>query len=297
VVLKADKRDLASRTLPNSQKSIRSLKSLLFTPGTKSDHFNRAAGVHADALIIDLEDAVAISGKREAREASLRYLELCSINLPSVLRINAPDTRVGLDDLQALLNSAAEPDYLILPKCDSPATIRLIHNLLREADKSTQIIALIETAKGVGAVENIVGSSIKPAALLFGAADMAADLGAETAWEPLLWVRSRIVQAAAVADIPIFDSPYFDIADLNGLKRETEASAHLGFQGKCAIHPAQIAIINEVLTPTEEEVAKARQVLVVNKQGVGSVDGQMVDEAIARKARLILERAGIAAQG
>jgi (S)-citramalyl-CoA lyase len=297
VVVKADKRDLASRTLPKSQRSIRSLKSLLFTPGTKSDHFNRAAGVHADALIIDLEDAVAISGKREAREASLRHLELRSIDLPSVLRINAPDTRVGLDDLQALLNSAAEPDYLILPKCDSPATIRLIHNLLREADKSTQIIALIETAKGVGAVDNIVGSSIKPAALLFGAADMAADLGAETAWEPLLWVRSRIVQAAAVADIPIFDSPYFDIADLNGLKRETQASAHLGFQGKCAIHPAQIAIINEVLTPTEEEVAKARQVLVVNKQGVGSVDGQMVDEAIARKARLILERAGIAAQG
>ena len=174
----------------------------------------------------------------------------------------------------------------------------MIHNLLREAGKSTQIIALIETAKGVGALEDIVGGAVKPAALLFGAADMAADLGAETAWEPLLWVRSRIIQAAAiVTDIPIFDSPYFDIADLNGLKRETEASARLGFHGKCAIHPAQIAIINEVLTPTEEEVAKARQVLVVNRQGVGSVDGKMVDEAIARKARLILERAGFAAEG
>ena len=283
-------------TLPKSQKSIRSLKSLLFTPGTKSDHFDRAAGAHADALIIDLEDAVAPSAKKEAREASLRYLEVPSMNLPCVLRINAPDTRVGLDDLQALLNSSAEPDYLILPKCDSSATIASIHNLLREAGKSTKIIALIETAKGVGALEDIVGGTIKPAALLFGAADMAADLGADTAWEPLLWVRSRIIQAAAVVtDIPVFDSPYFDIADLNGLKRETEASARLGFHGKCAIHPAQIAIINEVLTPTEEEVAKARQVLVVNRQGVGSVDGKMVDEAIARKARLILERAGIAA--
>jgi (S)-citramalyl-CoA lyase len=124
---------------------------------------------------------------------------------------------------------------------------------------------------------------------------MAADLWAETAWEPLLWVRSRIIQAAAVTEVPVFDSPYFDIADVNGLKRETEASAHLGFRGKCAIHPAQIATINEVLTPTEEEVAKARQVLVVNRQGVGTVDGKMVDEAIARKARLILERAGIVA--
>ena len=153
--------------------------------------------------------------------------------------------------------------------------------LLREAGKPTKIIALIETAKGVGALDNIV-DGIKPAALLFGAADMAADLGAETAWEPLLWVRSRIIQAA-VTDIPVFDSPYFDIADVNGLKRETEASARLGFHGKCAIHPAQITIINEVLTPTEEEVAKARQVLVVNRQGVGTVDGKMVDEAIARK--------------
>ena len=281
---------------PKSQKSILSLKSLLFTPGTKSDRFDRAAGVHADALIIDLEDAVAPSAKKEAREASLRYLEALSMSLPCVLRINAPDARVGLDDLQALLNSSAEPDYLILPKCDSSATIRSIHNLLREAGKSTKIIALIETAKGVGALDDIVGDTIKPAALLFGAADMAADLGAETAWEPLLWVRSRIIQAAAVTEVPVFDSPYFDIADVNGLRRETKASALLGFQGKCAIHPAQIATINEVWTPTEEEVAKARQVLVVNRQGVGSVDGKMVDEAIARKARLILERAGIAAE-
>jgi (S)-citramalyl-CoA lyase len=110
----------------------------------------------------------------------------------------------------------------------------------------------------VGALDNIVDGTIKPAALLFGAADTAADLGAETAWEPLLWVRSRIIEAAAVTDIPVFDSPYFDMADVNGLKGETEASARLGFHGKCAIHPVQIAIINEVLTPTAEEVAKAR---------------------------------------
>src|SRR5208282_6884269 len=146
---------------PKSQKSILSVKSLLFTPGTKSDHFDRAAVVHADALIIDLEDAVAPSAKKEAREASLRYLEALSINLSCVLRINAPDTRVGLDDLQALLNSSAEPDYLILPKCDSSATIRSIHNLLRETGKSTKIIALIETAKGVGALDDIVGGTIK----------------------------------------------------------------------------------------------------------------------------------------
>ena len=276
------------------QKSILSLKSWLFTPATKSDRFTRAADVHSDALIIDLEDAVAPSAKTEARETALRYLAGISADrLPCALRINSPDTRFGLDDLRALLNSPAKPDYLVLPKCDSSALIALVGNLLREAKKTAQIIALIESAKAIGALKEIAGGEAKPAALVFGAADMAADLGAETAWEPLLWVRARIIQAAASAGIAALDSPYFDIADTEGLKQETKASASLGFRGKCAIHPAQIATINAFLTPSEQQVAEARQILVVNQQGVGSVDHEMVDEAVARKARLVLERAGI----
>jgi len=279
---------------PKLQKSILSLKSWLFTPATKSDRFTRAADVHSDALIIDLEDAVAPSAKTEARETALRYLAGISADrLPCALRINSPDTRFGLDDLRALLNSPAKPDYLVLPKCDSSALIALVGNLLREAKKTAQIIALIESAKAIGALKEIAGGEAKPAALVFGAADMAADLGAETAWEPLLWVRARIIQAAASAGIAALDSPYFDIADTEGLKQETKASASLGFRGKCAIHPAQIATINAFLTPSEQQVAEARQILIVNQQGVGSVDHEMVDEAVARKARLVLERAGI----
>ena len=279
---------------PQLQKSILSLKSWLFTPATKSDRFTRAADVHSDALIIDLEDAVAPSAKTEARETALRYIAGISADrLPCALRINSPDTRFGLDDLRALLNSPAKPDYLVLPKCDSSALIALVGNLLREAKKTAQIIALIESAKAIGALKEIAGGEAKPAALVFGAADMAADLGAETAWEPLLWVRARIIQAAASAGIAALDSPYFDIADTEGLKQETKASASLGFRGKCAIHPAQIATINAFLTPSEQQVAEARQILVVNQQGVGSVDHEMVDEAVARKARLVLERAGI----
>src|SRR5580658_3056743 len=225
--------------------SILSLKSWLFTPATKSDRFARAADVHADALIVDLEDAVAPSAKNEAREAALRYLAVIPVDhLPCALRINSPDTRFGFDDLQALLGSPADPDYLVLPKCGSSALIGMVGNLLREAGKTARIIALIESAKGVGALGEIVRGDAKPAALLFGAADMAADLGAETAWEPLLWVRSRVVQSAASAGIAALDSPYFDIADTEGLKREMKAAASLGFHGKCAIHPAQIATIN-----------------------------------------------------
>ena len=279
------------------QESIRALKSWLFTPGNKSDRFSRAAEIHADALIIDLEDAVAPSAKQEARGAAIKYLgELPRKHLPCALRVNSPTTKLGVDDLHALLSSSATPDFVVLPKCNSSALVDLIHGLLREAHKSTEVIALIETAKAVEGLEGILRVETKLAGLLFGAADMAADLGAETAWEPLLWVRSRVIQAAAAAGVPVLDSPYFDITNLEGLKQETKASASLGFMGKCAIHPKQIVTINEVFTPSAEEVAKARDILRVNQQGVGSVDHQMVDEAVARKARLVLQRAGVAVQ-
>ena len=277
-----------------SRRSILSLKSWLFTPATKADRFGRAAEVHADALIIDLEDAVALSDKQKARTAALQYLEQpAGSRLPGALRINAPVTRTGIEDLHSLLESSAALDYIILPKCDSPAFIRMVRTLLDQAAKDTEIIALIESAKAVEALPDIVGSEVRPVALMFGAADMAADLGAKTTWETLFFVRSRIRQVAASAGVVVVDSPFFDIADLEGLKRETKAAEDLGFHGKAAIHPEQISIINEVFTPSAEEVARARQILTVNQQGVGSVDHQMVDEAVARKARLVLERAGI----
>jgi (S)-citramalyl-CoA lyase len=277
-----------------SRRSILSLKSWLFTPATKADRFGRAAEVHADALIIDLEDAVALSDKQKARTAALQYLEQpAQGRLPCALRINAPVTRTGIEDLHSLLESSAAPDYIILPKCDSPAFIRMMRTLLDQAAKDTEIIALIESAKAVEALPDIVGSEVRPVALMFGAADMAADLGAKTTWETLFFVRSRIRHVAASAGVVVVDSPFFDIADLEGLKRETKAAEDFGFHGKAAIHPKQISIINEVFTPSAEEVARARQILKVNQQGVGSVDHQMVDEAVARKARLVLERAGI----
>lgn len=277
------------------QRSIFSLKSWLFTPATSSSRFARAAEVHADALIVDLEDSVAPGAKSKAREAALQYLEALSPDhLPIAIRINSPATRAGLDDIRALLDSSTEPDYLVLPKCGSPAIIYMAQSLLRESGKATNIIALIETAQGISALNDIVAADTKPAALLFGAADMAADLGAEISWEPLLWCRSSIVHAAARAGIAVLDSPYFDIADADGLKREAKASTSLGFTGKCAIHPTQASIINEVFMPSEEEVSRARQVLVINQRGVGSIDHKMVDEAIAHKARLTLARAGIA---
>lgn len=273
---------------------VHSIKSWLFTPATRPERFRKAAGAGAGALIIDLEDAVPPSAKGEARATALQYLEgISGPHLPCALRINALSTRAGLDDVQAFVGSSAQPDYLALPKCESAAEIGLVSGWLREAGKSAEIVVQIETAKGMAALEEIVRAPGKPAALVFGAADMAADLGAEVAWEPLLFTRSRIVLAGAMGGIHVIDSPYFNIADADGLRRETKAAAALGFHSKCAIHPAQIAVINEVLTPDAEEIARAREIIAVEAQGAGTVDHQMVDKAVVRTARLVIERAGI----
>ena len=126
---------------------------------------------------------------------------------------------------------------------------------------------------------------------MLGAADMAADLGAATAWDPLAHVRSRIIAACALAGIAPIDSPFFDVHDADGLKREIDASKAFGFTSKAAIHPSQVGPINTALTPTDDELAKAKRILDTNKGGVGVIDGQMIDEAVARKARRIVAAA------
>ncbi len=274
--------------------SIRSIKSWLFTPATRPDRFAKAAAAGAGASIIDLEDSVAPPEKDAARITALAYLSRDREGaVPVALRFNSLGTKFGLDDVQSFLNSSAQPDYVFLPKCESAAEIVILANWFREAGKVAQILVQIETAKGIAALDQIVRADVLPTALVFGAADMAADLGAETAWEPLLWARSRLAMAAAVAEIHLVDSPYFHLADPDGLRRETKAAAALGFYAKCAIHPSQISIINAALTPSEEEIEKACKIVALEEQGVGIADRQMVDKAVVRVARLVLERSGV----
>jgi (S)-citramalyl-CoA lyase len=125
---------------------------------------------------------------------------------------------------------------------------------------------------------------------------MAADLGAETAWNPLSFARSRIVAASALADVQPIDAPYFDIQNEAGLRSEVTDAVALGFTAKAAIHPHQIQPINAALTPSADALEKARAILAENAKGVGVVDGQMIDEAVARKARRVLAAAGASLQ-
>jgi (S)-citramalyl-CoA lyase len=277
-----------------SQSSIRA-RSWLFTPATRPDRFAKAAEAGADVAILDLEDAVAPKDKAEARKTALEYLAGNPVDgALHALRINGLDTRAGISDLVALLGSSAAPDFLVLPKTETAGHLQILDRLLTAAGKETKLIGLIESAQGLAAVEAIADATPRLVGLMLGAADMAADLGAETSWAPLAFARSRLVAACARAGITPIDAPFFDIRDEAGLEHEVAAAVALGFAAKAAIHPGQIAAINAALTPTQEAVERARAVLAENAKGVGTVDGQMIDEAVARKARRILAAAGVA---
>ncbi len=272
--------------------TMKPTRSWLFTPGSRPDRFAKAAEIGADVLIIDLEDAVAPDDKAFARTTALNYLSQPETAIQRALRINGLDTQAGVADLYTLLESNAAPDFLVLPKADSPGHLHILDRLLTERKLEIRLVGLIESARGLAAVEETAVATPRLFGLMLGAADMAADLGIATAWPPLVAVRSRLVLACVLADVTPIDTPFFDVHDMDGLTRETADAVAFGFPAKVAIHPGQVASINQSLTPTDKAVEHAKAVLAANTKGVGMVDGQMIDEAVARKARRILAAAG-----
>ena len=273
-------------------------RSWLFTPATRPERFPNAAANGADVIIVDLEDSVAPADKATARATALDFVPRLSGGsggaAPSVicaLRINGIDTQAGLADLQGFLAGEADPPYLVVPKIDSPGHLHILDRLLTGAGKKTRLVAQIESAQGLAQAESIATATSRLAGLMFGTADMAADLGADLSWNSLLYARSRLVAAAALRGLLAIDAPFFAIKDVQRLVQETANAIALGYSGKCAIHPSQIAMINAALVPSGSEISHARAVLEENQKGVGVVNGIMVDEAVARRARRVLARA------
>ena len=263
--------------------------SWLFTPGTRPDRFARAIEAGANVLIVDLEDAVAECDKPAARRAALDHFKTRPATLCQALRINGLDTRAGIADLHALSAADVSLDYLVLPKTESAAHLRILDRLLTEAGNTARLIGLIETAAGLVAVEDIARATPRLAGLMFGAADMAADLGCAPSWEPLLYARGRLVAACAAACVAPIDAPFFNFADAAGLAAEIARAAEMGFAAKAAIHPAQLGVINAAFQPSLAALEMARRVLAADEKGVGVVDGGMVDRAVARRARRLLD--------
>lgn len=275
--------------------TLRAYRSILFVPGDRPDRYERALSAGADAVCIDLEDAVADARKVQAREAVLGFLERWGEggpqrNAPLLVRMNDFGRDEGWEDVEAIADGP-RPDGLMVPMVDGVLEVSVT---LEKVDGSLPVLPLIETANGL---ENAlkIGAVIGVAGLVFGGFDLALELGAEPRWEPLLYARSRVVHAAAVNGIPAYDMPSRDYREMAGLRDEAGRARALGFSGKTAIHPAQIPVIHEVFTPLREEVERARAIVEADRGADGGavgVGGRMVDRPVVEAARRVLERAG-----
>ena len=274
---------------PSFRTRLRACRSFLLTPGSRPERF---AGARAgDAIMIDLESNVAPAEKGKAREAALAYLgQPAETDFVRILRINSPRTVEGLRDLLALHESAAHPDAIVIPKCESADEISVVADVLEGSQSTIGMIPMIELARAVFVAHLIASAHERVCGLFLGGGDLAADLGAEGSWENLLFGRSCLVAAAATTGIAAIDVPYFK-ADDAGLKQEAIASRKLGMTGKAALHAEQLAPINVLFTPTTDAVIHARAVMAAcTAAGTSTpvLNGHVVELAMIREAERVL---------
>jgi (S)-citramalyl-CoA lyase len=268
------------------------LRSLLFVPADRPDRFARALESGADCVCLDLEDAVARNAKDAARVTAFDFVRShVSQAVPIVIRTNDVKSADGKRDLDALCQRGDAPAALVLPKVRSPEEVRAVRHILANYSLASRIIPLIETADALTHVVDIALAGTNVEALLFGGADLSAELGCALDWEPLLYARSRIVHAAAAAGIAALDMPWLAVDEMERMQQECLRSRALGFTGKAAIHPGQIAPIHSAFTPSPAEVDWARRVVEAADaagEGVTLLNGRMIDAALVRAARRTL---------
>ena len=267
-------------------------RSLLFVPAVRPDRYPKALATGADAVCIDLEDGVAFGAKDEAREAALElFAGRPPVRAEVSLRINDPKTDLGQRDLDAVRRSGIRPDALMLPKCGGADEIRDVAAALSSALPDLPLIVMVETARGVAAAEAIAAATPTVSAVFFGAIDYAADVGCEVAWDAVLYARSRVIVAAAVAGVSALDSPHMDVPALDALAEESRRTRSLGFGGKAAIHPTQVPVIQTAFSPSADEVAWARRIVDAyerNAGGVLLVDGKLIERPVIASAQRVL---------
>jgi len=269
-------------------------RTFLVTPALDPTRFDKAEEVGADLGLLDLEDGVPQALKNEARRLAISHLSRSRPSGPMCLRINSLRTDAGLRDVLALLDSDARPDAVMLPKVESAAELQQLDALLGARFPEVSLLAIIETARGVEAVDAIAMATPRLRGLIFGAADLSAQLGVPLSWESMLYARSRIAIAAALAGVHAIDSPFFDLVDLAELEDETRRVCALGYTGKIVIHPDQVRVVHGALRPTSQMVAQARRVLAEvgeGKGGIQVVGGSMIGPPLVTVARRVLATA------
>ena len=270
-----------------SQSIVRPRRSFIFSPGLKPEMFPKALASGTDIVCVELEDGIAPKDKEEARRKALQLFETPQADdgVERIVRINSIREAFGIADVQAILASETPPPALMMPKVKSPDEVIMLDDLLSEAGQETRLHIIIETCAGLEACYDIAHCSSRIDALFFGGVDMAAELRCENAWEPLLYARSRVVHAAASAELDVIDVPYLDLDDHEGMVVAAQQAKALGFSGKGSIHPKQIAALNEVFTPTVDEITRARRIIDTFEAadtGLVVIDGKLIEKPVLR---------------
>ena len=285
------------------------MRSLLFVPADSSRKLERALRSGADALILDLEDSVAVEQKAAARRSALAFLQANrdAAERPLLyIRINALDTGLSESDLDIVMTGA--PDGIVLPKAAGGEDIALLDSRLavREAlhglsDGGTKIIAIAtESARALFRFSSYAGAGPRLAGLAWGGEDLSADVGSlstreEGVWsEPFRLARNFCLFGAASAGVAAIDTVFTDLRDLDGLRLESEEAARDGFSGKLAIHPDQVAVINEAFSPSDAAIARAERIVAAFAEAAGAgviaLDGKMLDRPHLTAAERLLAR-------
>lgn len=279
-------------------------RTVMFTPGTQPERVAKAlAAGEADTLVVDWEDAVAPGDKATARAATAAaWNALPRTRTERVVRVNGAETEWHHADVEAAM--ALAPDAIMLPKAESPKAIQALAQRIWELEtehglrqNGTRLLLILESGRGVVEALACAEASPRVDALVFGAEDYQADVGGRRRKDNLdvWWARSRVAAAAAAARVSAVDQVFIDYNDPEGLRREANEARDLGYRGKMVIHPRQVAVVNDVFTPTQEEIAHARRVLaaaeVAERQGKGAfaLDGKMIDRPLILQARLVLD--------
>jgi citrate lyase subunit beta/citryl-CoA lyase len=285
-------------------------RSFLFVPGDSERKLEKAAGVGADAIIVDLEDSVTAENRPRARELAREYID----GRDDVwLRINPVDSGEALADLQAVMPAA--PSGIVLPKARSADDAARLATKLDElegryevAAGTTRILPICtERPRALFSLDSYVGATPRLAGLTWGAEDLSAALGARASRDerdeegnwlpPYELARSLCLFAAAAAEVPAIDTVYTDFRDLEGLASFARRAARDGFTGMLAIHPAQVATINEAFSPGEEDIRRAERIVALFRENPGAgalaLDGEMIDKphlVLARRIIALAER-------
>lgn len=275
-----------------TKQAIAEARSFLFVPGNRPERFEKALASGADAVVLDLEDAVPLGDKASAREAIANaWGSLQTFKLPLVVRINPADSELGVADIAWL--SRLEPTAAVMvPKTESSEALQAVS----KAVPGAHLLPLIETAAGYGALNGIAGAA-GVIRLLVGHIDFMADTGMQcSAGEPeLAPLRFAVAMATRQHRLaPAVDGVTTSIQDEALLREDTRRAQRFGFGGKLCIHPRQVGVVHEVFTPSEEELAWARRVMEADAHAGGAavqLDGRMVDVPVVLLAQRLLARA------